>query len=238
MPTQRRARQLKQQVTRFGARAALIVLALVLAAGCGGGNDDAPEPLAAPGLAIDGSRVSIWCFGADCSAYITADGDAVHVSVNRAVEGTAVGRSEVLSSTGTTDIEIEFGNGNDRIVIQNYVLSGTLRVAMGDGDDDVRMVDDAGSLGRMDLDLGPGNDRAEFDPRLLSRGFRIDAGPDDDEVVIRAACFPYGSIVRGGTGTDFLFATAKLVAQAATLDGFEERTLGSGGFNESCRDLE
>ena len=227
-------------MTRFGARTLLLALSLLVAVGCAG-DDDPPEPLAAPELTIDGSRLSISCFGADCAVYLTSDGTSVHVVVNRAVGGMAVARSEELTSRLITDVAIDFGNGNDRIVIQGYVFPGTLRVAMGDGDDEMRLVDDAGSLGTMDLDLGAGDDRAEFAPRLLSRGFRIDAGPDDDEVVIRAACFPYGSVVRGGTGSDFLFATAKLVAQAGTLDGFEERTLGFGGFaglDEVCRDLE
>jgi hypothetical protein len=216
MPPRRRARQCKEQVTRFGAALAVVSL---LVAGCGD-DDDPPEPLAAPALTIDGSRVSIACFGADCSVFIHPDGDLLRVSVNRAVGGTAIGRSEVLPlPSGITDIEIDLGTGNDRFVIQNYVVSGTLRVAMGDGDDELRVLDDGGALGTMDVDLGAG----------------------DDEVVIRAACFPYGNVVRGGTGTDFLFGTAKLVAQAGTLDGFEERTLGFGGFaglSESCRDLE
>lgn len=228
-------------MTRFGACATLVTLSLLFAVGCGG-DDDPPEPLAAPTLTIDGSRVSIACFGADCAAYLTSDGTSLHVGVDRAVGGTAVGRFEAFPlSPPITDIEVDFGTGDDRIVIQNYLLPGTLRIALGDGDDEVRMVDEAGSLGRLDLDLGPGDDRAEFDPRLVSRGFRIDAGPGDDEVVIRAACFPYGSVVRGGPGTDFLFGTAKLVAQLGTLDGFEDRTLGFGGFaglGEVCRDLE
>jgi hypothetical protein len=238
MPPRRRARQCKEQVTRFGAALAVVSL---LVAGCGD-DDDPPEPLAAPALTIDGSRVSIACFGADCSVFIHPDGDLLRVSVNRAVGGTAIGRSEVLPlPSGITDIEIDLGTGNDRFVIQNYVVSGTLRVAMGDGDDELRVLDDGGALGTMDVDLGAGDDRAEFAPRLLADDFRIDAGAGDDEVVIRAACFPYGNVVRGGTGTDFLFGTAKLVAQAGTLDGFEERTLGFGGFaglSESCRDLE
>lgn len=242
MPVRARSRQLKKQVTRYGARVALAALSLVLAVGCGSDGDDAPGFLAAPTLTIDGSRVSIACFGADCSVIVSPDFDTVHVSVNRRIGGEAISRSEVLPlSPGITDLEVDFGNGNDRFVIQNYVLTGTLRIAMGDGDDEVGIVDEAGSLGSLDLDLGPGDDGAEFAPRLLSRGFRIDAGPGDDDVVIRAACFPYGSLVHGGTGTDFLFGTAKLVAQLATLDGFEERTLGFGGFaglDEVCTDLQ
>lgn len=241
MPTRRRARQLKEQVTRFGARVALVALALALAVGCGG-DDDPPEFLGAPTLTIDGSRVSISCFGADCTVFVYREVDAVGVTVNRRVGGEAVARTEVLPlSPGITDLEIELGTGNDRLSIQDYLLSGSLRVVMGDGDDEVRLLQDGGPLGTLDLDLGAGDDRAEFAPRLVSRGFRIDAGPGDDEVVIRAACFPYGSVVRGGAGMDFLFGTAKLVAQLATLDGFEERTLGFGGFaglDEVCRDLE
>lgn len=227
-------------MTQIGPGAALVALSLVLAVGCGNG-DDPPEPLAAPTLTIDGSRVSIGCFGADCAVYVTRDADGVRVSVNRAIGGTGIQLSEVLPlSPGITDLEIDLGNGDDRFLMQDYVITGTLRVAMGDGSDEVRLLD-AGALGIMNLDLDAGDDRAEFDPRLVSRGFRIDAGADDDEVVIRAACFPYGSVLRGGTGTDFLFGTAKLVAQLETLDGFEERTLGPGGFaglDETCRDLD
>lgn len=236
---------MKEQVTRFGACIALAALSLVLAVGCGGDDDDQREFLAAPTLTIEGSRVSIACFGADCSVFIGPDfpdSDTVRVSVDRRIGGEAISRSEVVPrSPALTDLEIEMGAGNDRFTMQYYVVTGTLRLAMGDGDDNVALIDGGGSLGTMDLDLGAGDDGAEFAPRLLSRGFRIDAGPGDDEVVIRAACFPYGSVVRGGTGTDFLFGTAKLVAQAATLDGFEERTLGFGGFaglDEVCRDLE
>lgn len=242
MPMRARGRQWKEQVTRFGTRVALAALSLFVAVGCGNGGDDPPEFLAAPTLRIDGSRVEIACFGADCAVIVSPDFDVVHVTVNRRIGGEAIAVSEALPlSPGITDLEIELGTGNDFVTIQNYILSGTLRIAMGDGDDKVGIVDAAGSLGSLDLDLGPGDDRAEFAPRLLSRGFRIDAGPGDDDVVIRAACFPYGSVVRGGPGTDFLFATAKLVAQAATLDGFEDRTLGFGGFaglDEACRDLE
>ena len=100
--------------------------------------------------------MSIGCFVAECRVDIGPDVDTVRVSVNRSIVGEAAGQSEVLPlSPGITDLAVDFGSGNDRLVIQDYVLPGTLRVAM--GDDDVRLID-SGALGTMDLDLGSGDE--------------------------------------------------------------------------------
>jgi hypothetical protein len=198
---------------------------VLLAFGCGGSGEQLGPPL----LTVTNGAVRIRCFDGDCRAGIVRDGGAYYVAASRTV-GDMLEQQDAILTT-LTDVDIETGDGDDRVNLVDFGVPGRLRIATGAGNDSFDLCD-AGALGDTRIDTGAGDDHASFAPGVYARRFTLYLGEGADTVSIEGGHFRGEVLIDGGAGEDREDVTSATFLTRVEVTGFEQHGLVSRGEPE------
>jgi hypothetical protein len=198
---------------------ALVIVAALLATGCGDG-DGQKSAVAADdrSVTLDGTTLRLVCTAPSCFAGIVAD-DGVQVFVGRVLPTGVLADFEgmVLHGDEFVDVDIVTGDGDDLVELVDIGLPGALRIDTGNGDDRLDLCD-AGARGDAEIATGRGDDLVQLDPGGYGAQLRIDTGVGDDEVRLGSGGYHGDVVVRTADGNDHVALSGPTFLSTARID--------------------
>jgi hypothetical protein len=154
--------------------------------------------------------------------------------VERVAVFTGDGDDSVWCTWNMLDAAIVTGNGDDRVNVRSWYMTGALEVSTGDGRDEIQVITDF-HTGSVHVDAGNGHDLVSVGVEWVDGDLAVDAGNGNDAVVLYVSDFlnrigyVTGDLnVEGGNGKDDTLTGLSsvrwiiVVEGGVSISGFEE----------------